>query len=204
MMRRSYSRAKELNSYKAVELLFPTAVGGAVMWAASYRDWIWNNHGVFGILVVGLLGAAVSSLALHASGLGIRAWRWGPLRSYEPLSAPKPFPITDWDRPLQQWFRVYFQNETVLLDGYEFIECTFENVTFEYQGTKPFRFTGKTGGNSRKLTSDNVIVGQTLTLVKFFRPDFDVDCEIFKTGTRPSSQPALPADQTSRTVTVPP
>jgi hypothetical protein len=101
--------------------------------------------------------------------------------------AGKSFPTTDWDKPLEKQFRVHFRNQSVLIDGYEFIDCTFENVTFQYQGMRPFRFTGKTTGNSRKLTTDNAVVGQTLQLVQFFRPDFGVDYEVFRTGTRPTA-----------------
>jgi hypothetical protein len=33
-----------------------------------------------------------------------------------------------------------FANETVRLDGKRFLGCTFDNVTFVYQGTAPFTF----------------------------------------------------------------
>ena len=94
----------------------------------------------------------------------------------------------DWDQRLEKHFRVRFQNETVLLDGHEFIDCHFENVTFKFDGIKPFRFTGKNTGNSRKVTTDNKIVGQTLTLALFLRPDLGLDYEVHKTGARLSQQ----------------
>jgi hypothetical protein len=49
------------------------------------------------------------------------------------------FPTTDWDKPLTSVFRQNFKNETVELDGKNFVECTFENVTFLYQGTRPLQ-----------------------------------------------------------------
>jgi hypothetical protein len=101
------------------------------------------------------------------------------------VETQEPFRTDDWDKPLEKQFRIKFKNETVLLDGFEFIECTFDNVTFKYQGTKPFRFTGKTSGNSRKVTTDNKIVGQAFILAMSIAKE-PIDYEIFKTGTRPS------------------
>ena len=34
-----------------------------------------------------------------------------------------------------------FQGQTVVLDGYEYINCTFDDVTFVYNGTAPTRMT---------------------------------------------------------------
>lgn len=197
MFVRRYGQAKEADAayslggwaYRLLEFAFPTVVATAVMWAASYRDWIWNDYGVFGIAVLGVAVALAVSIAMVLSGLGVRAWR----RSASGLRQS----TAEWDEPLEKRFRVNFQNETVLIDGYEFIECTFENVTFQYQGTKPFRFTGKTSGNSRKLTTDNVVVGQTLTLIQFFRPDIGINYEVYKTGTRPPQRSALHSETTT-------
>jgi hypothetical protein len=50
--------------YKALELAFPLAVGGLVAWAASFRDWIWNEHGLFGALTAGILAALFVGMAL--------------------------------------------------------------------------------------------------------------------------------------------
>jgi hypothetical protein len=79
MFKQFYERAKEANSayslatwiYKGLEFAFPTAVGGIVMWAASYRDWIWNDYGMFGLLVIGIIAALLTALTIFLSGLGI-------------------------------------------------------------------------------------------------------------------------------------
>jgi hypothetical protein len=46
-----------------------------VVWAATYRDYIWVEHGVFGVLVVGLAGALVASICVALAGVGFRALR---------------------------------------------------------------------------------------------------------------------------------
>jgi hypothetical protein len=63
------------------------------------------------------------------------------------------FPTTDWDKPLTQIFRQHYKNETVQLDGKNFVECTFENVTFIYQGTRPIQMM-----NCRKIPQEGFLV----------------------------------------------
>jgi hypothetical protein len=45
------------------------------------------------------------------------------------------------DYPLEEIRGKTFQNETVQIDGNAFIDCTFDNVTFRFDGKAPFRFT---------------------------------------------------------------
>src|SRR3984893_15621974 len=63
------------------------------------------------------------------------------------------FPTTDWDKPLSQVLRQHYKNETVLLDGKNFIECTFENVTLLYQGTRPLQMI-----NCKKIPAEGFLV----------------------------------------------
>jgi hypothetical protein len=94
------------------------------------------------------------------------------------------FPTTNWDKQLKNVFRVHFKNETVLLDGCDFIECTFDNVTFKYDGTKPYRLTNAKG-NSRKLTTDNKVVGQTVLLLRDLKVVTDMgNFEIYPRNSR--------------------
>lgn len=89
-----------------------------------------------------------------------------------------------WDLPLEKKFRINFKNETVAIDGFEFIECTFDSVTFKYQGRRSFRFTKCRGRNSARMTTDNPVVGQTIVLQTIIRGDQMADFEIFKVGDR--------------------
>lgn len=101
-------------------------------------------------------------------------------------STPPSFPLKPepaWDAPLEKRFRFHYKNETVDVDGFEFIECTFENVTFRYQGRRPFRFH-KTKGDSKKLTTDNPVVGTTVILLTAIRGEHLADYDIYPTGSR--------------------
>src|SRR4051794_17438943 len=58
------------------------------------------------------------------------------------------FPTPNWHDPLTPIVNRTFRNETVELDGKNFVDCSFENVTFLYNGTTPTGFSNckiKTG-----------------------------------------------------------
>jgi hypothetical protein len=78
---------------------------------------------------------------------------------------------TGWkDYPFKRIEHQHYHNETVTLDGNEYIDVTFENVTFMYQGKAPTRFDGihivlvKPGELAGRLGSDNPAVVQTLAI----------------------------------------
>lgn len=50
----------------------------------------------------------------------------------------------DTNSPLVSIYAKKFRNEAVPLDGFEYVECTFTNVTFVFNGTQRFSITGKT------------------------------------------------------------
>lgn len=51
----------------------------------------------------------------------------------------------DWrNRDLAQHWNEIHKGETVKLDGQEYINSTFDDVTFDYEGTAPTRMTGAT------------------------------------------------------------
>jgi len=50
-------------------------------------------------------------------------------------------PIFNYDQNLKQIRNRTFRNETVEIDGREFIDCTFDNVQFRYDGKAIPRFT---------------------------------------------------------------
>ena len=73
-------------------------------------------------------------------------------------------------RPLIQIRDKEFRAQTVPLDGYEYINCDFHEVTFEFQGIAPSRLTDsrihlREGKNPITLRSQSPVVGHTLTIV---------------------------------------
>jgi hypothetical protein len=57
-----------------LQFLFPASFAAAIGWAASYRDWIWTQHGMLGVLALGLAGFLIAGLAVFISGHGAAAW----------------------------------------------------------------------------------------------------------------------------------
>ena len=74
------------------------------------------------------------------------------------------------DFPLTTIQTKTFRNETVQLDGNEFIDCTFDNVVLKFDGKAPFRFTNDHFARDSKFTiaSDNPIITATIQLVSAF------------------------------------
>jgi hypothetical protein len=60
------------------------------------------------------------------------------------------------DFPLTKIEAKTYKNETVRIDGNEFIDCTFDNVVFQFDGEAPFRFT-----NAHFVPGSKVIIGST-------------------------------------------
>jgi hypothetical protein len=58
-----------------VAILFPGTVGALVAWAASYRDWIWNDYGMLGILGIGIVAALLVSLVFLITASAIKLYR---------------------------------------------------------------------------------------------------------------------------------
>lgn len=81
--------------------------------------------------------------------------------SSHPLTADTLRTLTRWDD--YQYLEIpdrHFKHETVKLDGRKFINCTFDTVTFEYEGTAPFLFDPwppKITGGVRTRSSVNPI-----------------------------------------------
>ena len=74
------------------------------------------------------------------------------------------------DFPLRKIQTKTFSNETVQIDGNEFIDCTFDNVIFKFDGTAPFRFSNDhfQGHSKYSMTSSNPIVTSTIQLMGAF------------------------------------
>jgi len=61
-----------------------------------------------------------------------------------------------------------FRNETVLLDGNEFINCTFDNTVLKFDGQAPFRLTNNKFVSKFSVASENPVVKSTLELMGAF------------------------------------
>jgi hypothetical protein len=74
------------------------------------------------------------------------------------------------DFPLRQIQAKALKNETVQIDGNEFIDCTFDNVTFKFDGTAPFRFSKDhfQGHSKFSITSNNPVIKSTIELMGAF------------------------------------
>jgi hypothetical protein len=60
----------------------------------------------------------------------------------------------------------HFRNQKVVLDGKFFSHCTFENVTFEYNGTAPASMTNNIIAGTRILTSTNQGIDLVVHILK--------------------------------------
>jgi hypothetical protein len=102
-------------------------------------------------------------------------------------------PSTDWTQiPTKTILRKAFENERVELNGYEFVNCKFHNVTFVYKGEAPFYLLeGEISG------SRNVVVGSWPLLIftrmlyglKYLNPSLDVGHDIHQGYPHPDQQP---------------
>src|SRR5262249_20857471 len=59
------------------------------------------------------------------------------------------------DYPLKEVRGKTFKEETVPIDGNNFIDCTFDNVALRFDGEAPFRFTNDHFTGKFSLTSNN-------------------------------------------------
>ena len=64
--------------------------------------------------------------------------------------------------------RLTYKDQTVQIDGNNFIDCTFDNVTFRFDGEAPFRFTNSHFGGKFSVTSNNPVVKATIALLSGF------------------------------------
>jgi hypothetical protein len=69
--------------------------------------------------------------------------------------------------PLKQIRQTTFKDQTVSLDGNEYVDCTFINVTFKFEGQAPFRLTNDHFENHSKfgITSDDPAIKATIQLM---------------------------------------
>jgi hypothetical protein len=84
----------------------------------------------------------------------------------QPASGPSVSNFRE-DFPLKQIRQTTFKDQTVTLDGNEYVDCTFDNVTFKFNGEAPFRLTNYHFEKNSKLgiASDNPAVKSTMQLM---------------------------------------
>lgn len=83
------------------------------------------------------------------------------------------FSENEWNKPLQMVFRRKFMNETIKVEGIEFVECEFKNVTLHYDGNRPFRFTNcrnepDENGMRFKMTTANPVISQMIQFLSAY------------------------------------
>jgi hypothetical protein len=61
-----------------------------------------------------------------------------------------------------------FTNEKVLMDGYSYVDCEFNNVTFVYNGTTAIQMVGSKIAGPIRFDSENPAVMGTILLLKGF------------------------------------
>jgi hypothetical protein len=123
--------------------------------------------GALGTLFIMIGGSILLILLLGFLGVGIRSPFFLENGQAEEKRATR-----GWEKyPLTIVRDRMFQGETVVLDGREFINCKFDDVTFEYNGTAPTRLTksyiARRGDGVRmvQFRSSNPIVKQTQGLL---------------------------------------
>jgi hypothetical protein len=72
------------------------------------------------------------------------------------------------DYPLKEYRGKTYKDETVQIDGNNFIDCTFDNVTLRFDGQAPFRFTDDHFTGKFAVTTNNPVVKATMELVGSF------------------------------------
>lgn len=112
--------------WTSAQWMFPSTVGGLVTWAAAYRDWIWNDYGMLGVLLIGIGAAFVASAAIALTGIAFRAFSF---RNPKETQSTK-------KQPTEKITGKIFRNERVSLDYKYYLHCEFYNVTLVYNGTE--------------------------------------------------------------------
>jgi len=181
-----YNRAKNANAAwslfdMAHQIINAAIVFGAVViaWATTTWHSYWDTYSWAGVAFAFLVSCIGLSLAFFLSGLGVHLWRRGTLSQLMPSGTRRQlanpsihFPTTNWHEPLKPIVSKHFKNEAVGLDGKSFIDCTFENVTFVYQGTMQAQFTRCSRPNHKGgyiFQSGNPVVQVTYGIIRWLR-----------------------------------
>jgi hypothetical protein len=96
------------------------------------RYWPW----LLAMALIAVVAAPPGYLALRAAGV----FKTSGSPPSESTLVPA-VSVEQWNAPLTDVIGKHFKNETVKLDGNHFVDCEFEDVTFFYAGTRPFKAT---------------------------------------------------------------
>ncbi len=161
-------------------IVIAVAVAGGVcaIWTVIMAiEWSWHlfndfreHHGrkrltvstshVLVALVSGGFALLIAAVFVYlASGMGAVPAAANP--NSQTLAWPNPY------RP-ELVVGKYFKSQEVPLDGKAYSNCTFENVTFSYEGTTPVNFNNNTVIGPPQYKTNNPAVAGTLLLTKGF------------------------------------
>jgi hypothetical protein len=144
------------------------AADAGVRSSPELQEYFWFMHSAawgFAPLILLVAGAII----LIARDFG---WVGGSRRRTRPdLTNPSAdFPTPNWHEPLEPVVNKEFRNQEVELDGKNFVDCRFINVTFRYNGTMPIQFSNCTlPVGEYILQADNPVVMVTHELVDALR-----------------------------------
>ena len=159
---------------------------GTLLFGTGIYFWVEGGDRVIPGIILTLVGLAMSVYAVvshHYPTLPkIRLWvallliTWGALGydlydRHHPRYGTDPQSVYAWDdnKPLERIYTQTFVNETVVLDGKEFINPTFDNVTLIFNGTGGVRINNPTwikhdGKMLVRFASRNRLVTSTVSL----------------------------------------
>jgi hypothetical protein len=159
---------------------FISLLGGAV-WLLVPQLFSKFTEAIFFDRVLRMLNPYLDSISLEV------LWRYGPtvalvgLGLYLLLRRPK---------SLIEVFGQKFQSTTVALDGKNFHDCTFENVTFRWDGGNFGIIRGTIVGTRRIETFNRQVVSSIdlLQALNFLDPSFSADWKHVPLADRPTSR----------------
>lgn len=119
------------------------------------------------------------------------------IASGQSKTAPPPFPV--WPNPYRpiSVVKKEFRNTEVILDGYSYEGCTFENVTFVYNGTTPPQLRYSTIVRSVTLRSDNLAVTGAVSILKGLGMLPALNIDLGKEGNI-LEEPITPSDESNK------
>lgn len=159
-------------------LLFPTTAAAIVGWLAASAANFLENFGWLGVAAAVLVAFffVCASLALYADWARYRLARSAPvsLVTPKPKSPADPLDASDPRGGLALGFiphnNQHYKNQTIVLDGHAYTDCTFENCTFSYNGGLHAVINCRITGGPPQLTTSSKIVGSTLRVMGMLYP----------------------------------
>jgi hypothetical protein len=167
-----FERALKIGDVANIPITLAAYVGAGLYvkdWLSDQRVGIsWQVVLIMAVVLIGL-----ASVALQFIGLIWPTWRW---RSSTAVESPLEWynGVLRWkEGRLKQVASKEFRNQEVPLDGIEYIDCSFDGVTFVYKGTGKTSISGNCvihprpdGKPNVRFHTDNLIVGTTVLILE--------------------------------------